>query len=457
MAKATVCKTVIRRFNSDHPLVFIFRHAGMMELVDIRDLKSLGYFYPCGFKSRSRHSCFGSDRKVEFMKKLLFLLSTFVVFTSTAFYPLTIQEIHFIGRDTSEKSTLLHFLYEGTNRNYSPEDLSNTLTRYEERLERTGWYKNVVIFSEISFDHATVTVNLEEKTPYSFWVGNFYLGLSRYNLWGKGKTVNFEIGPVRRKIIIEDQMFQMSDFFYSIDLGSEEYSYYSYPDTNYLEIDALRRLADFNIGKIIFPDIAFSLSSQNHWLDQTNGFRIGAYNKLGAILDFDRRAGYPFIYKGESFQISSFYIFPHHAVQIEGSLNGYWQILQGIVIAGRAHGGWISSEVPDYLRFSLRNIDGLRTLNPFPGMIGNTCYDLHGELRWAFWDLIPLFIFDMQLEALTFVDAGEARNNFSDFGRTHVVSGAGLRIYIENFTIRTELGVDETGGASLLTSFNAPF
>ena len=44
VAKAEVCKTFIHRFESDRRLIFLL-FAGVAELVDARDLKSLGYLF----------------------------------------------------------------------------------------------------------------------------------------------------------------------------------------------------------------------------------------------------------------------------------------------------------------------------------------------------------------------------------------------------------------------------
>ena len=57
VAKAEVCKTSIHRFDSDRrlqPKGETF--AGVAELVDARDLKSLGPLGPCRFDSGPRHN-----------------------------------------------------------------------------------------------------------------------------------------------------------------------------------------------------------------------------------------------------------------------------------------------------------------------------------------------------------------------------------------------------------------
>ena len=55
VAKAEVCKTSIHRFDSDRRLSEKTIYAGVAELADARDLKSLGYLYPCRFDSGPRH------------------------------------------------------------------------------------------------------------------------------------------------------------------------------------------------------------------------------------------------------------------------------------------------------------------------------------------------------------------------------------------------------------------
>ena len=59
MVKAEVCKTSIHRFDSDRRLSRFSLSAGVAELVDARDLKSLGYFITVPVRFRpsalSRH------------------------------------------------------------------------------------------------------------------------------------------------------------------------------------------------------------------------------------------------------------------------------------------------------------------------------------------------------------------------------------------------------------------
>jgi hypothetical protein len=391
------------------------------------------------------------------MRRPLLILISFLFYTQI--FSITIKSFQFIGLDQSDERTILNYFYEyQTNKIWMDDTaLSNDLERFGKRLERTGWFRNISISHALSHDEAYVTVTLTERIPYSAWFGNLYLGVSRYNLWGKGKTIKFEIGLNWEKIILEDLMFNYSPFSYSITLGNEQASFFNYTTNTYAQNTVFRKMANISLGAVLLPDIFCRLISQNYFLSETNSRNIGSYHKMGFSLEYDRRAGYPAVYEGADLFVSSCYIYPENSVQLESSIEGYYPFLKGLVLAGRAHLGYLSGYNPDYIKFYLRNIDGLRTLSQYPGLLGNFCWDIHSELRWAFWDLIPFVIFDMQLEALAFVEAGEARDNVSEMGRPHYVYGSGLRIYIDTFAIRVEAGVDETSAVSILTSFNLPF
>jgi hypothetical protein len=70
VAKAEVCKTSIHRFDSDRRLkVKKETSAGVAELVDARDLKSLGLFSSCRFDSGPRHNS-GIRRDYVYFNKI---------------------------------------------------------------------------------------------------------------------------------------------------------------------------------------------------------------------------------------------------------------------------------------------------------------------------------------------------------------------------------------------------
>lgn len=373
-------------------------------------------------------------------------------------HSVTIREVNMTGNDQTDPAAILHFFYEyDVVRNWAPEELNAVLQRFSERLERTGWFRDVEVRESVSNEQAIVRVSLKEKIPYSVTAGNLYLGLSKYNLWGKGKTVRFEIGPIRQKIVLEDRMFYFSRFFYSITLGKEENYYFSYETNTIVQNLLLRKTVQIALGLTLLPDLDLSLINNNFWLDYTNNVKLDKQYRVGLKLDYDKRAGYPSVEKGYFLSWQGHYIIPQNVLQTEVFAQFYLPLFKDLILAAKGHLGALSSPMPEYFQFNLRDIDGLRTLSSFSGLTGNDCWDIHTEARWSFWDIIPFFIFDMRLEALAFLDTGEARPSFSDFGKPHFVYGAGLRVYIDTLAIRVEAGIDEAGETSILTGFNLPF
>ncbi len=388
-------------------------------------------------------------------KTLVFILV--IIFYSTS-YPITIKQIDITGNDRSQQETILHFFYENqTNKIWTETELDSALKRFKERLERTGWYSAIEIGKTINGDNAEIQVSLKEKSSYSIWAGNLYLGLSKYDLWGKGKVIEFEAGPIEKKITIQDWMFNYSDVFFSVALGAEDYYTYTYITNAYNQQELVRNVGNATVGTLLFPDTFIDINTRNYWIENTNGTSITSYHTAGLKFAYDRRAGYPSAKNGENTDIGINYIYPYNMVQIEGSVQYYYEFIKNWVLAAKLHAGYTSGDVPVYAKFDLRTIDGLRTLSQFSGMIGNDCYDMHGEIRWAFWDVIPFIIFDMQLEALALFDFGEARDSIGNMGNPHYVYGAGLRIYLDAFCVRAEVGIDETGNTTVLSSFTLPF
>lgn len=392
------------------------------------------------------------------MKKAICLLILITAPVSAA-SALSVRNIQFQGVENTEEAVLLHYFPEYLDGNdfRNEAELDTALDRWKERLEQTGNFREIEITREIQGGQADVTLAFREKIPYSFWIGNFFLGVGRYNLWGKGKNLKFEVGPVRQKVIIEDQMIGYSGFYYSFTLGKEEYSYFTFETNIYNPRSLVRKMGNAIVGWGLLPDLKLELQSLNLFFDETNGDKLGSENKIGLKLVFDRRKGYPVARDGFYSEIQAFYLFPYRLFELDAAANAYLSFLPTLGAAFRAGFGMIGGSVPEYLQYTLRDIDGLRSLTHFPGMTGNIKWDAHAELRWAFWEPIPFVIFDMRLEAVGFYDVGEARGSFKELGSPHHVLGGGLRITMDTFCVRAEFGWDETGNTSVLTGFTLPF
>lgn len=393
------------------------------------------------------------------MKKHIVLFALLFAVSSAFGYQIT--EIDFVEKMESSTNTVLNYFHEYyPGKEWTLTELDDALINFHNRLLTSGWFKEIEIeYEEIGSNDLKLIIGLEESFPYRLWTGDLYFGLSKINLWGKGKEVAFEIGPIQQKIIITDNMFWFSKFFFKIALGTEQYDYtISSNGLGYIENEIQRRIGELTLGYRLFPDAEIKAMLKNYKLEYTNNILIDNYNMIGIEFDLDRRIGYPNFYSGWNTVFDMYYIHPQNALRMELFANYLYPIQKSIIIKGRAHAGYVTGDVPDYQKLSLRSIDGLRTLADLDGMIGDVCWDAHLEVLWAFWDAIPfLFIFDLQLEALAFLDVGESRSSFSELGRPHWTYGAGLRIYLETFIVRTELGIDEMGNSYVLSQMGSSF
>jgi len=378
----------------------------------------------------------------------------FLTFTNV--YAFKIDGFLFKGFGDTSTNTILHFFYEyRPDKEWNKQELSKALVRTGERLERTGWFRNIsVTHIERENGENLVLFYLNERFPYSFWSGSIFAGVKRYNIWGKGKAISFEIGPYQQNVRIEDAMIAFSRFSFDIRLGAEEFTYYTMPDNLYLEHNVLRRFASFNAGYRVIPDGYVNLIGAFHKIEElTNQIKIDSYMKTGLRLKYDRIAGYPAINKGIRATLDLFYLFNVNALETTLTAEFFQQPHKKFALSQKLNAGYISEAVNEYQQFSLRNINGLRTLNHIDGLIGNVCWNADIEARWKFWEPIPFLVFDMEIEAIVFFAIGEARNNTQSLGNPNFVGGAGLRFYLQDFIIRAEVGLDNAGETTAMAWF----
>lgn len=382
-----------------------------------------------------------------------------LLFIPAALFSVTVRSVTVAGIESSDTNTILNFFHENSpGRTWADErELAAALDRFRDRLVRSGWFRGVTVSNRVENDLADVTVTLVEKMPYFVTVGNLYAGVKKYNLWGKGKSVGFEIGPVRQKISLEDPMVLFTRAGYALSLGQEEWVYSPVVTNVYQPVPAIRQFIEASAGTGLFPDFTVTLLSRNIWIKSTNGTSLAKSFRAGLRAEYDRRAGFPSVRSGFLVSLSGYYMIERSSWLAEGVTLLYVPIGRDFVIAGKAHAAVAGTDLPEELKFSLRGPDGLRTLSHLPGLTGNRMWDAHLEFRWNFWEVIPFLIFDMQLEALAFLEAGEARDAAEELGRPHPVYGAGLRIYLDTIGVRVEAGFDERGETSIITSFSLPF
>ncbi len=386
------------------------------------------------------------------MKRFLIFL-----FCCNTLYSVSIGNININGDVVSKKSTILFFSPElKDKKSFSDEELDNILSNWKRRLERTGWYRNIRIEKVVHEDtnEVDITITFSEKIPYTLYFKNNYIGIGKYNIWGEGKELYFEAGFSHKSIRIIDKIFNGGPYFYEFYAGSEVFEY----NKSILEKETLLRQRGYGkIGNNIFPDNQISTTVSLEWFQSTNG--VETYKNINSFAlnwIYDITKGYPVIKEG--LRLETFLkIYKDFDFCFDVDLRGYFKVFETIVLANRLHFGISFPELPVYHKYNLKNINGVRTLSLLDGLSGNNVWDFHSELRWAFWDVVPFLLYDLQLEALAFFDIGEARDKFNEFSTPHIVYGCGLRIYLDTFAIRTEIGVDETSKVSVLSSFELPF
>ncbi len=387
------------------------------------------------------------------LKKVLF----FILFFVNLSYSLKIKNINFIGDVVTKKATLLSYFPEYY-KEFSEEELKFAIKNWKRRLERTGWFRNIKIeVVNITEREVDINISFTEKIPYTVYFKNNYIGIGKYNIWGEGKELYFEAGLLHKSIRIVDRIFNWTPYFYEFYAGNEQFNLYEYLNNEIEKTEILRQRVYGIVGNNIFPDQKILLTVSIEWFQNTNdneNSRNVTFSKISWIYDITE--GYPVVKNGFKWE-NSFSFYTDFKILLETDFKGYLKIFETLVLASRVHFGFSYSELPIYHRFNLQGINGLRTLSSLPGLIGNNVWDTHFELRWAFWDVVPFLLYDLQLEAISFIDIGEARNKIEEFGAPHIVYGCGIRIYLDVFAIRTEIGVDEKSKMSVMSSFELPF
>ncbi|MCX7821173.1 MAG: hypothetical protein N2258_05805 [Brevinematales bacterium] len=388
------------------------------------------------------------------MKKILAIL----LFFNTG-YSVTIKNINFIGDAVTKKVTLLSFFPEYyEKKDLSDEELKKIIKNWKRRLERTGWFRNIKI-DVINLENNEVDINLSftEKIPYTVYFKNNYIGIGKYNIWGEGKELYFEAGLSHKSIKIIDRIFNGTSYFYEFYAGSELFTLHEYLNGEIEKKDLSRQKLDAKIGNNILPDQKISFKISLEWFQDTNDNENSKNINYSTISwSYDTTEGYPVVKNGLKWE-NNLKFYTDFKFLVETDFKGYFMIFETLILGSRLHIAFSYPELPIYHKFNLQGINGLRTLSIMPGLIGSNIWETHIELRWAFWDVVPFLLYDLQLEALGFVDIGEAKDKIEEFGKPHIVYGCGIRIYLDTFAIRTEIGVDESSKVSVMSSFELPF
>lgn len=386
-------------------------------------------------------------------------LFIFALFFFNLSYSLKIKNINFTGDAVTKKTTLLSFFPEYYEKQeFSEEELKKVIKNWKRRLERTGWFRNIKIdIINLETNDVDINIHFTEKIPYTVYFKNNYLGIGKYNIWGEGKELYFEAGLSHKAIKIIDRIFNGTSYCYEFYAGSEQFYLYEYVNDEIEKTELSRQRVYGKLGNNIFPDQKISLAIHLEWFQNTNDNETSK-NVNSSTLNwiYDVTEGYPVVKNGIKWE-NNFKFYTDFNFLIESDFKGYFQIFETLIFGSRIHFALSYPELPIYHKFNLQGINGLRTINYMDGLIGSNVWDLHLELRWAFWDVVPFLLYDLQLEALGFIDIGEAQDKIENFGKPHIVYGCGIRIYLDTFAIRTEIGVDEKSKVSVLSSFEMPF
>ncbi|MFN4215899.1 MAG: POTRA domain-containing protein [Brevinematales bacterium] len=383
-----------------------------------------------------------------------------LLFLGQNLFGITIRHIVIRGNSETDPRTILFFFQEyEENKEFSTNELTTALSNWIRRLERTGWFRNISVTTEETEENKVdVSLELTERFFYTAQLFDHAIGFGKQNLWGKGKEIFFEAGPFQKKITLTDHMYNFWPIFYQVILGTTEENLIEYSNDFYRIIPSLRQKGEAHIGWHLRPDHTLKGGFSGQIIIQTNQIPIETLSFLSLGYLIDTRRGYPAFSSGWHWENTIRFYIPHYTVSWESIASTHKPIKKTWQIGAKWHHGFTYGFLPTSAKYLLRSINGLHTLSQEKGLLGDNCWDVHGEIRWKFWDVIPFLIFDIQLEAVGFLEAGETWNTWEEFGKNiFVVYGAGLRIYIDRFAIRTETGIDQRGETAVLSSFELPF
>jgi hypothetical protein len=375
-------------------------------------------------------------------------------------FGITIGRIFIRGNSETDPQTILFFFQEyKEGKEFTQNELDTALSNWVRRLERTGWFRNIrVMTEETNENHVDVSLELTERFFYTAQLFDHAIGFGKQNLWGKGKEIFFEVGPLQKKITLTDHMYNFWPLFYQVSLGTSQETLVEYIEDFYRTIPTLRQKGEAYIGWYLRPDHTLKGGLSGQIIMQTNQMPLETVSSLSVGYLIDTRRGYPAFSSGWHWENTVRLFVPGYAISWESTASTHTPIGKTWQIGAKWHHGLSYGSLPASGKYLLRTINGLHTLSQERGLLGDNCWDAHGEIRWKFWDVIPFLIFDIQLEAVGFLEAGEAWSRWEEVGRhIFVVYGAGLRIYVDRFAIRTEAGIDQRGETSVLSSFELPF
>ncbi|GEM_PF-1644948 len=413
------------------------------------------------------------------MRKIIVLLSVFFIFSSTS-AAITIGRIKVTGNTHTSTGTILSFLPElQEGHDYSQAELDGIVKRGKERLDITGWFYKADIYvtaSKNGPDFRNIVIEVEEGFLYLFGGGSIYGVFGMDDVYGGGESFLLTMGWNAQYIVIGDS-FLGRDLFYYIGAGNMPGGYYTASGTNSYTWNDDQNIGSMQqIGLRFNYDFSISLSNSLNYIFSDNYAAVPGigYDSIDLCAALDTR---PDIYtSSHGYYISAvcgyflpFEIYnPFNRFQIQGET--YFSIIPSydrLVLAFKLNGEYQDNSVQenylneDYLKISLAGIDGIRSLN-VPDLIGNACIDGHAELRWDFFHASVFSIFNIDFEALTFFDCGEAADSIRDISEDNVqyAFGTGLRVFFREpvyVPVRIEFGWDKYGDMSFFVSVEAPF
>ncbi|URA11280.1 BamA/TamA family outer membrane protein [Thermospira aquatica] len=342
------------------------------------------------------------------MKRIFFIL--FFWFLVGSLFAVKIEDIFIRGNSDSNSRTILFYFFEyDPDKDYTPGELERALQNWARRLERTGWFRNIYVTNEYTPEN-TVRISLEltESFFYTAQLFDRAVGFGKQNIWGKGKEIFFEVGTFQKKITLIDHMYNFSPFFYQVSLGTTEEDLVEYRGDFYQTFLTLRQKGEALVGWHVFPDHIMWVSLGGQSIVQTNQMPLerGGYLSLSYLVD--TRRGYPSFSSGWHWQNDARWFFLSGGISWETTASWHTPLGKTWQLGLKWHHGLTYGKLQSSEKYLLRQINGLHTLSQSPGLLGDNCWDVHGEIRWKFWEVIPFVIFDMQLEAVAFLEGGEA-------------------------------------------------
>ncbi len=407
----------------------------------------------------------------------IIMMIFFCLFIFSVIWSLKIGNIKVIGNIHTQTDTILAFAPElNSVSEYTDEELTALLKRIKERMDNTSWFYQVNIFTTDSKENTNIRniiIEVSEGFLYRFGGGSIYGLYGKENVWGGGEYYYTSLGYDMQAVQFGSRLLA-GHYFFDVNGGNNPSFYYTNNNKNAYDTVYIQNAGgEGKFGYLLNYDNRISALINYRTVFNTAYNSIGGYYSGGFTIESDKKTGIFTSPEGHYIFTEYEYIIPVeksssaiNRVEINAAkylpLILHYDSFNNLYFAGKIGVKFQNGEnIPDYLKISLVGIDGIRSWN-IPDLTGNSLVESHLELRWDFLNTVLLDIFNLELEALIFSDAGGAFNKIQDsaFDRIEYAYGIGLRAFFGVpvfIPLRLEGGWDKNGAFSLFFCTDAPF